>query len=203
MSSYSKARRTESDRFLPRIKQIVGPYLLEESSFEVDTRQATDLVVLRAQGLAIACRVRTPGYYEKYPYDFTVRSELHTGAQTELSKIYDGWADWMFYGHAMEEDDCGKPDFIAWMLLNLDSFRSQMIKYHKSIQWKRHSNNDGTWFIAFDIRSFKPHPPLLIASQGILEPDPAYNIPFDDWVSTSAPTSAREGSPRPARTGRR
>ena len=49
--------RDLSDRFLPAIKRIVGPYLLEESSAKVDQNEAADLVLV-AQDVRIACRVR-------------------------------------------------------------------------------------------------------------------------------------------------
>ncbi len=172
MPSYSTDREW-SDRFIPEMKRIIGPHLLEVSSFEVDTKKATDLVIMKASGVMIACRVRRPGY-DRYRHEFTVRSLRDSGAETELTKIYDGWADWMFYGHA--DDDCDEveePGFKAWSLINLDSFRSQMIKFHSQIRSVKKSNQDGTHFVAFDMRSFKPHPPLLIASSGILTvPDP-------------------------------
>ena len=37
--------RSWSDRFIPAMRQIIGPHLLEPSSFDVDTKQATDLVM--------------------------------------------------------------------------------------------------------------------------------------------------------------
>ena len=47
-----------SDIFLPQIKKIVGPLLLEPASFELDASEATDLVVLKARDMRIGCRVR-------------------------------------------------------------------------------------------------------------------------------------------------
>ena len=81
--------------FLPVIKAIVGPLLLEPSSFELDTREATDLLVLLARDMRIACRVRRQGYSEKYPWEFTILSSRPSGAITEMAKIVDGWGDWM------------------------------------------------------------------------------------------------------------
>ncbi len=168
MPSYNKDRRW-SDRFIPEIKRIVGPYLLEESSFEVDTQQASDLVVMRANGLTVACRVRRPEYY-RYRYDFTIRSMRDSGAETEQVKIYKGWADWMFYGHAVPECDAVEsPGFRGWMLLNLNSYRFQMIAYREKIAKEHKGNRDGTYFNVYDIRSFNLNlnPPLVIASEGI------------------------------------
>ena len=165
--SYKKDR-SFSDLFIPEIKQIIGPRLLIESTFEVDTRQAEDLTVLLVDNKSIAARVRRPGYL-KYRHEFTVRSRRDSGAETELSKIYDGWGEWMFYAHAASNN----PDdgFACWMLINLSSFRSQMIKYRKTIRWTRQSNNDGTYFNAFDVFSFRPAPPILVDCQGIYECD--------------------------------
>lgn len=67
--------RAWSDQFIPAMRQIIGPFLLEPSSFEVDTKQASDLVVLRARDQMVACRVRRQGYAERYPYEFTGKPE--------------------------------------------------------------------------------------------------------------------------------
>ena len=166
MPSYSEDR-SWSDRFIPAMKQVIGPHLLEVSSFEVDTQQATDLVVMKANGVTIACRVRRPGYLN-YKNEFTIRRKRDSGAVTEMDKIINGWADWMFYGHAVSNcDQLELPGFSAWYLINLDSFRAQLIKYQKSLRFEKKSNVDGTHFTAFDMTSFQPHPPLLIASHGI------------------------------------
>lgn len=167
MPSY-KNDRSFSDLFIPQIKQVVGPRLLTESTFEVDTRQAEDLTVLLVDNKSIAARVRRPGYL-KYRHEFTIRSHRDSGAETELSKIYDGWGEWMFYAHAMSDN----PDdgFACWMLVNLNSFRSQMIKYRKAIRWSRKSNNDGTYFNAFNVYSFMPVPPILVDCLNIYECD--------------------------------
>ena len=49
MAVYQEDREW-SDLFIPRIKELVGPHLLSISSFEEDTEQAADLVVLRGTG---------------------------------------------------------------------------------------------------------------------------------------------------------
>ena len=98
MPSY-RNDRSFSDLFIPEIKQIVGPRLLVESTFEVDTKQAEDLTVLLVDNKSIAARVRRPGFLQ-YCHEFTIRSHRDSGAVTELAKIYDGWGEWMFYAHA-------------------------------------------------------------------------------------------------------
>lgn len=150
-SSYSLDRKW-SDRFIPQIKALIGPFLLQESEPEVDMKQATDLVILKADDVAIACRVRRHGYADKYPDQFTVRAHRDSGARTELSKIMNGWADLMFYGHASEDETM----IDKWMLLNMDQFRDDCKNRRGEVVWQRKDNGDGTQFIAFDANSFDP-----------------------------------------------
>lgn len=154
--SYAIDRRW-SDAFIPAIKKIVGPLLLEESSFEVDTQQAADLVVLNARDKTIACRVRRSGYADRYGNEFTIRAKRDSGAKTELEKIIDGFGDWMFYGHA-------DPDGInvcRWMVISLPALRASIIR--KQATPLKQSNGDGTHFVAFDIRHL-PESCLISAS---------------------------------------
>lgn len=157
--SYESDRKW-SDAFIPAMKQIVGPLLLEPSSFEIDTKQATDLVVLRARDHMIAARVRRTGYADRYPFEFTVRSARDSGSRTELEKLVDGWGDWMFYGHAASNGF----GFDRWFVINLHHFRAALIRDKKQIVYQKKSNFDGTHFISFDVRSFPQSPPLLVAA---------------------------------------
>lgn len=144
--SYSRDR-SWSDAFIPAIKQIVGPLLLEESSFDVDTKQAADLVVLNARDKTIACRVRRSGYADSYGYEFTIRAKRESGAKTELEKIIDGFGDWMFYGHASPNST----DINRWMVISLPALRAAIIR--KQAVAIKQSNGDGTHFVAFDVRT--------------------------------------------------
>ena len=143
--SYSADRRW-SDAFIPAIKKIVGPLLLEESSFEVDTQQAADLVVMNARDKTIACRVRRPGFADRYGHEFTIRAKRDTGAKTELEKIIDGFGDWMFYGHAHADG----MNVSRWMVISLPARRAAIIR--KQATAIKQSNGDGTHFVAFDVR---------------------------------------------------
>lgn len=153
--SYDFDRRW-SDAFIPAIKKIVGPLLLEESTFDVDTKQAADLVVLNARDKMIAARIRRPGYAERYPFEFTIRAKRDSGAKTELEKIVDGFGDWMLYGHASSTG----ADLCRWMVIDLDGLRAALIR--KKAAWKKQSNGDGTHFVAFDVRSLPEY--CLVAS---------------------------------------
>lgn len=161
--------RAWSDRFIDPIKQIVGPLLLEPSSFDVDTQKATDLVVLRAKDHMIAARVRRPGYADRYPNDFTIRSLRDSGARTELEKFVDGWGDWFLYGHA----DAAQVTLSRWMLIDLHAWRSALIRDgmrdSSTLRWKKKSNGDGTHFVSFDVRSFPSRPSILVSSSHAVE----------------------------------
>lgn len=157
MTEYSKDRAW-SDRYIPAIKRIVGPLLLDETSFAIDTKQASDLMVFTARDMRIAARVRRPGFAERYPFEFTIRARRDNGVETELSKIVNGWADWMFYGHA---GDDGR--IVRWWVIDLDAFRASLIRARGSIIMGNKDNGDGTYFKWFDLRSFPSHPSITVA----------------------------------------
>lgn len=170
MNGYS-ADRQWSDKYIPEIKKVVGPHLLAESPVEVDQKQAADLIVMRARDLAIACRVRRHGFLDRYGWQFTIRSLRDSGAETEMSKIVNGWGDWMFYAHAAPGDQVA---FARWLLIDLSHFRAHLMRNPKSLTCGRTANGDGTWFSWFDVRSFPPYPALLVASS---EPVPMASKP--------------------------
>lgn len=160
--------RLWSDEYLTAIRYIVGPHLLTPSPLEVDTKEAADLIVLRARDMTVACRVRRYGYEERYPWEFTIRSHRDSGARTELAKIVEGWGDWMLYAHASEAPG----SLSKWFLVDLHVWRAEMqrdawraanskpLRHARSL--RNISNGDGTHFVAFDVRHFPPN--LLIAS---------------------------------------
>lgn len=160
MSEYQTDREW-SDQFLPVIRQIVGPHLLVPSPFEVDAKEAADLIVLRARDMTVAARVRRPGYADRYPYEFTVRSRRDTGAKTEMAKLMEGWADWMLYAHAGQAHG----ELARWWLIDLHQWRERLLRQGWRDSWrtlaKEQHNGDGTHFLAFDLRAFKPS--ILIA----------------------------------------
>jgi hypothetical protein len=156
--------RDVSDRMIPQIKTIVGPYLLEVAPLELDANEATDLIVFRARDMRIAARIRRYGYAERYPFDITLRCRRDSGAKTELAKIVEGWGDWFFYGHLDSTD----LKIILWWLVDLHAFRAALIREnmnrHPRLRSGDRSNQDGTHFKWFDLRTFPPDPPILIAS---------------------------------------
>lgn len=160
MSSFSENKRW-SDQYIPAICNIVGPYLLKPSDFKTDTQQNTDLIVLDARDMRIAARVRRKSkYFEKYKYEFTLRSKVKSCRQTELEKVINGLGDWLFYGFVDED-----PTYIQdWWIISLSSFRAGLIRRSKiNLIVDRKTNGDGSEFYAFDLRSFPESPSIIIA----------------------------------------
>ena len=157
MRDYAINRRW-SDQYLPQVKQIVAEHLLTEAPDPLDWNEATDLVNMDVNLRHIAVRVRRPGYADRYPFDFTIRSRLPSGSETELSKIVNGHGDWMFYGHA---GDAG--GLVRWWLLDLRAFRAALIK-RRPLRTGERENPDGTCFRWFDVRSFPTDPAIVVAA---------------------------------------
>lgn len=151
--SYS-SDRAYSDGFIPVLRHIIGPHLLEESTLTQDREQAADLVVFTGHAMTIACRVRRQGYADRYPWDFTIRALRDNGAKTELSKVIDGWGDWFLYGH----DDGSGVDLARWFLLDLKVFRSTLIRRPSLLRDRNPiPNSDGTHFHAWNVQEFPDH----------------------------------------------
>ena len=154
--------RNWSDRFLPEIKQLIGAHLLQSAPDHEDHFNATDLMMLDAKDMRIAARVRRPGYAERYPNQFTIRSRLPAGAPTELSKIVNGKGDWMFYGHS----DAGQTGIAQWQLIDLRAFRAGLIRHTQNgwpLRMGDMENADGTGFKWFDATSFPAEPRLVVS----------------------------------------
>lgn len=171
MTDYEKDRRW-SDKHIPQIKELVGPLLLSPASFDEDIKHATDLMILDARDKRIAARVRRPGYYEKYPNDFTIRSARKNGQPTELQKMIDGFGDWFFYGHEGEDGRIKN-----WMLLDLHVWRAQLIAWGKARDgWTKYAReqtnkDNATSFFSFMVLDF---PESILIGGHPLAPDNWY-----------------------------
>lgn len=117
MRSYQQDKKW-SDKFIHQIKHILGFYLIGVASFEDDAERNTDLIVLRMDGIRIACRLRQGFYLAKYANEFTIRYERPSGTKTELAKILEGWGDYLFYGFAANENTLEQ-----WFIGDLNVFR--------------------------------------------------------------------------------
>jgi hypothetical protein len=121
--------------------------------------QFEDMVV---SDMRIAARVRRPGYVDRYPYEFTIRSRAAWVGETELAKIINGKGDWLFYGHA----SASGRGFDLWWLIDLRAFRAALIRHGRGdgLRWGTQDNPDGTAFTWFDVRTFQRGPPLIVSS---------------------------------------
>lgn len=120
MSSYEQDFGWQR-QFIPQIKRILANYLIDEAPFEEDTRRNTDLLVLEAKTLRIACRVRQHKFVldARYRDEFTIRESRPSRVETELHKMLRGWGDRIFYAFADKTESV----LCAWMLGDLDEFR--------------------------------------------------------------------------------
>jgi hypothetical protein len=145
-----------SNRFMPTVRELVGyaigPKMLTQSTFEQDTQEASDLVVLKGVDLRVAVRIRKHEYFTKYPTQFTIRNLGRGGAWTEFDKILvEGWGDFLFYGFANEAED----GLRAWFIGDLEVFRKTCESRGHLLSFSEHKNRgDDTSFAAFDVRDF-------------------------------------------------
>lgn len=149
-ANYSRLRKW-SDKFTPQIKQIVGNELVEIADFEADTHETTDMIVGTMKPLKIAMRIRKHEYLKEYAWQITLRKKVVSGNPTEIHKITDGFGDLYFYGFANEDET----DIALWYLIDLDKFRSALIKYqlcrNNNKWWGEFNNSDGTAFMWFNL----------------------------------------------------
>jgi len=157
-----------SDHFIPRIKSILGFYLIGEPPAEEDQVRNTDLIVLKMDAVRIACRVRKPDSF-RYKDEFTIRYSRPSGVKTELSKVIEGWGDYIFYGHGyIDEDDNYK--LVAWGLGDLKVFRLWFVNYLVSNKGKlpgilRDNKDKSSKFYAYSWDSLPEN--FIVAQKGI------------------------------------
>lgn len=145
MTSGFRSDKQWSDKFITKFQMVAGLLITSAAPIEEDALRNTDLIVLTARSVRIACRVRRHKYYLSNPFDFTIRSSRDSGAETELSKILSGWGDYLIYGFSNQAET----NLEAWRIIDLDCFR----RTHAQLKKQSISNGDGTHFDAFDVRT--------------------------------------------------
>lgn len=159
-----KERRQFSDGFIPHIKSIVGQFLIRNSNFEEDVKQATDFVVLNVSGKKLMCRIRRMNQV-KYMGQFTIRTSKFGWNDSEFDKVKKGFGDWMFYGFG--EDDTKQ--VIHWWLLDMGKFRAHVNGPEPhAYRSEEKENDDGSSFISFWIDSFDPG--IIVQTSQPLQP---------------------------------
>jgi hypothetical protein len=161
MRIYSEDREAV-DTFETQIKRVCGEIFIKTASKKIDCEEATDLIVMELEPIRIACRLRNLYYYEKYPFDFTVRFTRPSGNKSEYEKIMDGWCDYNFYGFHSDNT------IISWFIGDLNVFRKELTNEaigESNISYTKSYNKDNSsTFLAFDRRTFPKE--FIIASGG-------------------------------------
>lgn len=170
MISEWKNDKDISDAYLDEIKQILGLHLIGEPPVEEDQKRNTDLTVLKLNSVRVACRVRTNFYLTKNNYvnEFTIRAGRPSGVETELTKVIQGWGDYMFYGFGDKESK----KLCHWHLFDLNIFRRDFVRnLYSGIKPAHIKNKDNSSsFVVFKIKDFsdefviakKYHDPVLV-----------------------------------------
>ena len=146
------------------VKECIAKHIeVEISSIYKDQNEATDLVIKRKKE-DVALRIRSEHVWKK---EWTVRSSLDSGHETELNKIRKGFTRWYLYGWA-------KGDTIeSWIFIDLDIVREKNIL---NMDWSEKNNknefgeSDGTHYISIPIKYLKDN--------GCI--DSLHNITFED-----------------------
>ena len=139
-------------------KDIIGPLLIRDATFQEDVKEATDLVVDISGPKRLAIRVRRPGYWERYGHHITIR-EWNASPIAEQQKIMAGWGDWMFYGHL---GDFG--GIAEYVMVDLDVYRDLFAR--DMLTTGTRANMDGRTGLRWvDVRSFT-EPGILSYSPG-------------------------------------
>ena len=133
--------KQRSDLYINSVRQIIKDnikYLVEVvvASNEKDTKEATDFVIV-LKGGDVAVRLRFWSCYT-VKQEWTIRSRLDSGMETELSKLKKGFARWYLYGWVKDNI------LFSWMLIDLNMVREKKLL---DLPWYEKSNHDGTHFI--------------------------------------------------------
>lgn len=142
-------------KLIPEVKRVLANYLIAEAPFEEDARHNTDLIVLKLDTIRVACRLRRYEYAARYGDQFTIREGRPSGVKTELSKVLEGWGDYIFYGFASKD----MSSLAGWLLGDLSVFRL----WHHQMLWSgrrpgdRRANPDGSSsFVAYRVSNLPP-----------------------------------------------
>lgn len=180
-------------KYLPQIERILkdnAKYIIRivVAPQEKDIHKATDFIIQVDSG-DVAVRLRN---WSKWTIkrEWTVRSKLDSGYETELSKLKKGYARWYLYGWV--QDDV----VFSWMLIDLDIVRKEKIL---DMSWKEKANRDdygkpdGTYFIIIPNEYLKHHGCIVsyecIGSLLIIDTITANTKALCDYIEENKKTS--------------
>ena len=127
-----------------------------------DLSEATDFEIDNINNMTVASRIRRNEYYNntQYRYEFTIRYKLHSGNITEIDKIKQGYAKFLFYGFLNNDET----EIIQWVIMDLDYFRRGISNGVKPINIM--INKDGYARLAvYNITQFAGN--MIIAHKGL------------------------------------
>jgi len=167
-------QREESDKTFPQGIEIIlygmgldrkDGWWIDESTFEEDVKQATDLKLMNTltgePPIMVAYRMRTEKYIALYPSQITIRDgNIHNG-KVEYQKLMSGEADVGLYGFQVNGV------IVRWILINFHAYRlihefdektkTWRPKKHINFQRKNNTAPGDTSFTAYDMLSIKAH----------------------------------------------
>ena len=136
------------DKYIPLVARKLGEVFIVRSSFKVDTQNATDLVMLHADKMNFAVRLRRLNNYgDRYLNQFTIRAKTKNNKKTEIDKILEGYADYGIYAWVCEKNQRIK----HWTIFDFDVFR-QTFNKDKLNNKHLYMNQDDSGFYSFDFK---------------------------------------------------
>lgn len=133
------------DQIVGIIKQNASSFIsVRRATITEDTKQSTDMVLELDVGGDIGVRIRRGNCNYR---DFTIRTYVGNGIETEVHKIQKGWCDWYVYAWSNTEDVLDE-----WVIVNIKQARQQGI-FDRT--WAPKYNTDGTRFIAISIEELE------------------------------------------------
>jgi len=161
---YDPDRRNYGDAHLGTCKAILSgifgcdPEQIAVADFQLDTQEATDLVV--PGDIRISVRVRKPEQIENHFGQFTIRTSKGRDG-SEWEKIRAGKVRYMIYGFG---DGAG--GLLYWWLIDLK------VVVANSHTWEccnipQQIKSGEAEFLAFNISGFPSFPPVVVASSEI------------------------------------
>ena len=166
VDAYTRHREW-ADQFNPLIIELLSELTERDvviSSFHDDVNHCVDFETVPQNKfekvIRFSSRVREFKYFLKYPDEFTVRSVIPSGNDSELRKIYQGTCEADFILCLPLQSLTLKIEFHSWLIGDLKVFGNymrHMWRKHQKVPGKEKTNNDGTSdFYAFNLAAVPP-----------------------------------------------
>ncbi len=105
-------------RYARQIKAILGNQFFVKD-MKADLKEGKDFLILRAEPISVAVRLRRNKYLIRYGEEFTIRWSRPSGVLTEIDKIRSGDVSHMLYGFEKAE----KNGIEKYAIFDMDIFR--------------------------------------------------------------------------------